>query len=289
MPGSPKEFLSTILVSTFILQRVMNVPDIKTLTNRILLLKKSVRIVRIKIRKHWMPYHLQDSRYTPSPSQMSSSSGAHAGQAVYTARTLKIYDLLVLGISNRWIWKCPTAKLLEFYNQHITANHLDVGVGTGYFLDRCSFPNSEPRIELLDFNPNSLASTARRINRYQPVTHQANVLEPLQLETEAFDSIGLNYLLHCVPGKMAEKVIAFDHLNARLKPGGTVFGSTLVQGGVQRNPAARMLMALYNRKGIFCNEADSLDSLRSALAERYETFHITSIGCAALFTAQQPK
>ena len=44
---SPKDFLSTALVSTFLMQRMSNVSDIKALKNRILLLKKSVYIVRI--------------------------------------------------------------------------------------------------------------------------------------------------------------------------------------------------------------------------------------------------
>lgn len=217
---------------------------------------------------------------------MPSPSDAHAGQAVYTARSLKLYDLVVLGISNRWLWKCPTAGLLEFYNEHISGNHLDVGVGTGYFLDRCSFPTPEARIELLDLNANSLASTAERIRRYRPIRHQANVLEPLRLDSEAFDSIGLNYLLHCMPGRMCEKAIAFDHLNQLLQPGGTVFGSTLVQGGVARNPAARALMAFYNRKGIFSNAADSLETLEAELAKRYREWSVVPVGCAALFWAR---
>lgn len=218
----------------------------------------------------------------PSPSP-------HAGQAVYTRRTLKLYDLVVLGISNRWIWNCPTPQLLEFYNQHISGKHLDVGVGTGYFLDRCTFPSTEPRVELLDLNGDSLASTAERIARYQPQTHRANVLEPLQLKSEPFDSIGLNYLLHCLPGTMEQKAITFDHLNPLLNADGVLFGSTLLQGGVSRNAVARKLMAFYNRKGIFSNEADSLTSLQDALASRYDDWHTEVHGCGVLFWAKQPK
>ncbi|HZM07834.1 MAG TPA: hypothetical protein VFC11_05185 [Methylocella sp.] len=55
-----------------------------------------------------------------------------AGQAVYTKRMLGIYDWLVLGLSNRLIWRCPTQGLVAHYDRHVTANHLDVGVGTGY-------------------------------------------------------------------------------------------------------------------------------------------------------------
>jgi len=36
-----------------------------------------------------------------------------AGQAVYTRRLLRAYDLIVLGISNRFIWRCPTPRLLR--------------------------------------------------------------------------------------------------------------------------------------------------------------------------------
>ena len=46
-----------------------------------------------------------------------------AGQAVYDKRTLAIYDLLVLGLSNRWIWRCPTPVQLDHYNNNLSANH----------------------------------------------------------------------------------------------------------------------------------------------------------------------
>jgi hypothetical protein len=36
-----------------------------------------------------------------------------AGHAVYTKRMLGIYDFLVLGLSNRLIWRCPTRRLVE--------------------------------------------------------------------------------------------------------------------------------------------------------------------------------
>lgn len=35
-----------------------------------------------------------------------------AGQAVYSRRVLALYDWFVLGISNRFVWKCPTPQLL---------------------------------------------------------------------------------------------------------------------------------------------------------------------------------
>lgn len=68
-----------------------------------------------------------------------------AGQVVYTKRILSAYDIIVLGISNRYIWKCPSSKIEQHYNTNVTSNHLDVGVGTGYFLNRCEFSSYPPR------------------------------------------------------------------------------------------------------------------------------------------------
>jgi len=64
-----------------------------------------------------------------------------------------------------------------------------------------------------------------------------------------------------------------------------LFGSSLLQGGVVRSWPAQHLMALYNRKGIFSNEADDLDGLRRELHKRFEQVSIEVVGCAALFSA----
>src|SRR5688572_30904180 len=94
-----------------------------------------------------------------------------SGQAVYTERVLKLYDFVVLGVSNRFIWKCPTPKQLQHYERHLSANHLDVGVGSGYFLDRARFPSKTPRVALLDLNPTALEFAAQRIARYRPESY----------------------------------------------------------------------------------------------------------------------
>ncbi len=209
-----------------------------------------------------------------------------AGQAVYTERTLTIYDFVVLGVSNRFLWKCPTSRLEEHYNKHVTANHLDVGVGTGYFLDRCRFPSQNPRVALMDLNAATLDFASRRIARYKPETHCRNVLEPISLAGEKFDSIGINYLLHCIPGTIGSKAVAFDHLKALMKPGAVIFGSTLLQGGVARNWLARRLMNVYNRKGIFSNQHDDLEGLKRALEMRFREVSVEVAGCAAIFSAR---
>lgn len=101
-----------------------------------------------------------------------------AGQAVYTKSTLRAYDFVVLIVSNQFIWKCPSRRIEEHYNRHVTANHLDVGVGTGYFLDRCQFPSQTPRVALMDLNRSVLEYASSRIARYKPETYAETYLNP---------------------------------------------------------------------------------------------------------------
>ena len=208
-----------------------------------------------------------------------------AGQAIYNQTTLSGYDF-VLGISNNYIWKCPSSLMEALYNANVSSNHLDVGVGTGYYLDRCQFPTNKPRVALMDMNLNSLAYTSGRLKRYQPETYQQNVLEKIETPIKPFDSVGANYLLHCVPGAITEKGIIFDHIKSVTNPGARVFGSTILQGGVERSWLAQRLMAFYNNKGIFSNTKDTLDDLKNALSQRFENVKVDVVGCVALFSGQ---
>ncbi|MEM8793619.1 MAG: class I SAM-dependent methyltransferase [Pseudomonadota bacterium] len=218
---------------------------------------------------------------------MVPGSNVSAGQAVYTPLTLLFYDLVVLGVSNHLLWRCPTRHLRAHYQRHIGARHLDIGVGTGYFLDKADWPDL-PRITLMDLNPHSLAAAAKRIHRYGPAVKIANCLEPFPLEP-GFDSIGFSYLLHCVPGRLPSKAAVFDNAARVLAPGGVVFGSTILQGDAPRSGPAQALMDFYNRKGIFSNAGDTRADLAHALESRFEEVELRMEGAVALFAARAPR
>lgn len=210
----------------------------------------------------------------------------HAGQAVYTPWVLGLYDFWVLGISNRWAWRCPTPRMLALYDQHVSSHHLEVGVGTGYYLERCPWPSaSSARVCLLDLNPNSLAFAQKRVQPLQTKAVVANALEPLALGGERFTSIGVNYLLHCLPGDISQKGVVFEHLADALEPGGVVFGATILGRGVTHNAFGRQLMRIYNRKGIFSNTADSSEQLEHALRRSFARYSLEVVGAVALFVA----
>jgi hypothetical protein len=219
---------------------------------------------------------------------MVTSEQVEAGHAVYSPTVLRNYDWMVLGLSNRLLWRCPTFELRRLYDRNVSDRHLDVGVGTGYFLDKARWPVAKPAITLVDLNPNCLAATSARIRRLAPQTVRANILEPLP-RLEPFRSVGLCYLLHCVPGSIPEKAVAFDHVSALMAPGARVFGATILQGNLRRSKVAQALMDLYNHKGIFSNGSDTLEGLDAALRRRFRDVQVESRGTVALFEARAPE
>ena len=92
----------------------------------------------------------------PSPARVD------AGHAFYTRRALAVYDPAILWYFSRLAWRCPARMVLAHYDRHVSANHLDVGVGTGYFLDRCTFPSITPRLTCAPPHTAVAASQTRR-------------------------------------------------------------------------------------------------------------------------------
>jgi len=208
-----------------------------------------------------------------------------AGQAAYTPRMLGFYDFLILRVIVPYLWRCPIEHPLKMYSEHLSSNHLEIGVGSGYFLDNSNFPSDNPRLALMDLNPNSLQFTAARVSRYSPELYTANILEPIETDINKFDSVGINAVIHCLPGTMKSKMVVFDHIKTVLNPGGVVFGSTILNIGVKQNWLTRKFMKRFNDNKVFCNLEDDLETLKEGLKARFSNSEVKVIGTAALFKA----
>ncbi|HEV3157268.1 MAG TPA: class I SAM-dependent methyltransferase [Candidatus Baltobacteraceae bacterium] len=225
---------------------------------------------------------------------MSESSVQHhlnteAGSAVYSPLVLKLYDWWVLGISNRFAWQCPTRTvLLPFYREHIGKRHLDVGVGTGFYLKHVELsPLHE--IALLDINENSLRAASLRIRRPKVKLIKENVMRPLPRPAEeGYDSISLFYLLHCLPGTMDDKEIAVTGLKHYLKSDGVFYGATILGDEANHTTLGRRLMKIYNRKGVFGNSSDSIHGLQEMLGRQFRSVQVRRHNQVALFVARDP-
>ncbi|EFO30083.1 methyltransferase type 12 [Roseibium sp. TrichSKD4] len=217
---------------------------------------------------------------------MKSNIDVEAGFAIYSPKSLKLYDLVVHGASNRFLWRCPTEKLVELHTPNVSNVHLDIGVATGIFMDRARWPSSKPNITLMDPNLHCLQAAQERIARYAPNIAQADVFQPLPFGTK-FRSVSLCYLLHCLPGAMKDKApVVFENIAGVMECEAKIFGATLVQGDAPRNAAARYLMSIYNEKGVFSNTNDTYEDLERALLNRFSDVRLERYGCAVLFEAQ---
>ncbi len=216
---------------------------------------------------------------------MNESSAA--GAAVYSPLTLALYDAWVLGISNRYAWCCPTTEvLLPFFCANVRTRHMDVGVGTGYYLAKARL-SADTQITLLDLNLNSLEAAKRRIGRANTRTIQHDVLSPIAGE-QRFDSISLFYLLHCLPGPLDAKAAIFGHLKHNLQPDGVLFGATILGDEAGHHRFGRKLMAVYNKKGIFGNCDDTQAGFDAHLREHFREVKLRREGRVLLFCAAQP-
>jgi SAM-dependent methyltransferase len=211
---------------------------------------------------------------------------SYKGQAGYNAFMLTIYDPFVLGFMTRAVWRSPMASGVELYQTHVGRRHLDVGPGTGYFIEKGAPPGTE--ITLLDPNPQVLAHCSRRLTAMDPSTLEADVMKPLPVDGR-YDSAALSFVLHCLPGPMAHKAVAVRNVAAVLEPDGVLFGGTVLGLTERHTRPARAMLRVFNRIGAFDNLGDTADGLRDILDDSFEDVTVEVAGSTALFVASRPR
>lgn len=202
------------------------------------------------------------------------------------------YDRWVWGFSFQpWAWGPRLDRVLGFVRDHLSPEHLEVGVGTGLLLERVGHDAEFTRLHLLDANPGPLQETAERLARFAPTTTRADGLGDWGALGAPFSSIGCMNVVHCLPDPhrqgIAVKTALFDSAARALAPGGVFFGATLMPAmpGLWRRPVAPLLMALYNRLGWFSNRADTPAGLEAALTARFDAVQVWAHGSLVLWRA----
>jgi SAM-dependent methyltransferase len=211
---------------------------------------------------------------------------AYKGQAGYNGFMLAIYDPWVLGFMTRAVWKSPMAPFVERYRKLMGRRHLDVGPGTGYFIEKAD-PAPGTQITLLDANSKVLAHCFRRLAAMNPTTVEADVMKPLPVDGR-FDSAALSFVLHCLPGPQQNKAVPVRNIADVLEPDGTLFGGTVLGLTERHTRSARAFLHAVNRQGAFDNRGDTADGLRAILEASFEDVAVDVVGSTALFTATRP-
>jgi Methyltransferase domain. len=220
-------------------------------------------------------------------SSMDRDDPAYRGQSDYTRLVLNAYDPLVLGPIARFVWRCPTTRLVERYRQRIRNRHLDVGPGTGYFLERSGLPDGSP-VTILDPNPNVLRHVSQRLGQLDITAVEADVLKPLPV-SGPFDSAALHLVIHCLPGPLERKAGAVANVAAVLAPDGVLFGASVLGTSGRHTWAARRMLDAFNRQGGFDNLNDTEEGLREILAASFEHVELETVGSVAIFAATDPR
>jgi SAM-dependent methyltransferase len=218
---------------------------------------------------------------------MDRDDPAYRGQADYTRPLLRVYDPFVLGFAARFIWRCPTMRLVDGYRQHIRDRHLDVGPGTGYFLERSGLPEGS-HVTILDPNRNVLDHAARRLNQLEIKAVEADVLKPLPVDGP-FDSAALHLVIHCLPGPMSRKAPAVHNVAAVLAPTGVLFGASVLGTAGPQTWLSRPVLGAFNRRGAFDNLGDTENGLHEILAAAFERVELDVVGSVAIFAATNPR
>jgi SAM-dependent methyltransferase len=218
---------------------------------------------------------------------MDKSDPSYKGQAGYNAAMLAIYDVWVLKFMSKAVWKVPVDQGVDRYRRHMGRRHLDVGPGTGYFLEKAD-PPRDTEITLLDPNRTVLRHVAKRLEGWHPITVEADVMKPLPVDGP-FDSAALSFVLHCLRGPEANKAVAMRNIADVLSPDGVLFGGTVLGLEGNHTGSARAFLRAANKQGGFDNVDDTAEGVRRILEASFGAVDVDVVGSAALFTATKPK
>jgi len=218
---------------------------------------------------------------------MKRSDPSYQGQSGYNPALLAIYDVWVLKFMARAVWKCPIAPAVARYRQHLGPRHLDVGPGTGYFIEQAA-PPVGTEITLLDPNTHVLKHASKRLAEWTPVAVEADVMKPLPVEG-GYDSVALSFVLHCLREPMSNKATAIRNIADVLVPDGVLFGGTVLGTREPHTRAARAFLWAFNKQGGFDNRDDTVEGLHQILNASFQHVEIERMGSAAMFSACGPR
>ncbi|API86325.1 class I SAM-dependent methyltransferase [Francisella uliginis] len=212
------------------------------------------------------------------------NKSTHAGQKIYTRITLRLYNFVVLFFNNTFVWRCKTAKLLKLYSDNVSLNHLDIGVGSGYYLNKLH--TKLKKVTLMDLNLDCLRYVKNLLKNKDVSIYQVDILEDIEEKFfSKFDSISCNYLIHCLPDN-GSKEIVFKNIAKMFKSDGVAFGSTIINE--YDSKLAIKIANKFNSKGIFDNVNDSYESIEKYISNNFEKYSVKKIGSVCVYVMRQP-
>jgi SAM-dependent methyltransferase len=175
---------------------------------------------------------------------------------------------------------------VRLYRKHIRPNHLDIGPGTGYFLEHAGLPDGT-KVTILDPNANVLRHVTGRLRDLEVTAVQADVLKPLPTPGP-FESAALSLVLHCLPGPMDRKALAVANVARVMAPDGVLFGASVLGRSARHTRLGRAFLWAFNKRGAFDNLDDTEAGLRDILERSFGHVTLETVAGIAVFVATDP-
>lgn len=188
---------------------------------------------------------------------------------------------MVNDINCTYAWRCPKKNIIKNYKSNIKNNHLEIGPGTGYFLKN-NFDIK--KLYLIDINQDTLDFSYQNLSEnYNDINIINHNLFEEKLFINNLESAGINYVLHCVPGNLEDKI---DNLVNNLKSNKqiTYFGATVLNDEDLQTNVSRLELQFLNKFKIFNNKNDYSKNLINFLKYNNFNYKIKIVGNVLIFS-----
>lgn len=204
----------------------------------------------------------------------------------FISKSLQVYDVFVNEINCKYIWSCDKSKIFNLYKKNVRPNHVEIGPGTGYYLKPSMYKIK--KLALVDINQDILDYSRKNLkeNNCNIETFCINLFsKPNKFTVNKNSSIGINCVLHCIPGKLETKI---QHIldNIEKDKNIVLFGATVVNDKSD-SVLVNLELKFLNHFKIFQNGADFSHELVDYLQKKKLTYHVEKVGQILFFTIQK--
>lgn len=199
------------------------------------------------------------------------------------SKNIQKYDKFVNEINCEKVWKCSKKHIINNYNSNINYNHLEIGPGTGMFLKKENLNVNLNKLTLVDINNKILKHSTHNLHsEHSDINSLVYDLFSYEIPSNIeFNSVGINYVLHCVPGNLQTKL---DKLIGNLGNNKyNLFGASVICDPLHMNPIAEYELMFLNAFGIFNNNNDTYEELNEYLNNKNYNFSLKKKGYVAIF------
>ena len=199
----------------------------------------------------------------------------------FVSSSIKFYDYLVNDINCNYAWRCNKNNIFDLYRKNLESNHLEIGPGSGYFLLPKHHNKKIGNLFLMDINYPILNHSHNNLKNHFPNVYpiKHNIFEN-SLKFLDFQSVGINYVLHCVPGRLENKM---EKLINNLPENLTIFGSTVINDFNKQTNLSQVELMVLNKLGIFNNSNDYSNALIKFAKSNKLEFDTQIIGNVLIF------